>query len=133
MLMCAGDASQGPAPPRAQARRCTGDGGAALVEFALVAPLLILFLFGIIEFGSVFSQVLDVRHGAREGSRLVAVNYNPSAQTGQAQANTIGQAVCDKMDLGPTGVFVAITTAESLIAIVGILVFRRGRWKLQAV
>jgi putative MATE family efflux protein len=35
--------------------------------------------------------------------------------------------------LGPTGVFVAITGAESLIAVVGILVFRRGRWKLREV
>ena len=34
---------------------------------------------------------------------------------------------------GPTGVFVAITVAESLIAVVGVLVFRRGRWKLREV
>jgi len=31
--------------------------------------------------------------------------------------------------LGAAGVFVAITAAESLIVITGILVFRRGRWK----
>jgi len=31
--------------------------------------------------------------------------------------------------LGATGVFMAITAAESLIAVTGILVFRRGRWK----
>ncbi len=31
--------------------------------------------------------------------------------------------------LGATGVFIAITAAESLIAVVGILIFRRGRWK----
>jgi putative MATE family efflux protein len=35
--------------------------------------------------------------------------------------------------LGPTGVFIAITVAESMIAIVGILVFRRGRWKTRVV
>ncbi|MEJ2580333.1 MAG: MATE family efflux transporter, partial [Acidobacteriota bacterium] len=35
--------------------------------------------------------------------------------------------------LGPTGVFVAITVAESLIAVVGVLLFRRGRWKLREV
>jgi putative MATE family efflux protein len=35
--------------------------------------------------------------------------------------------------LGPTGVFVAIMVAESLIAVVGMLVFRRGRWKLREV
>lgn len=31
--------------------------------------------------------------------------------------------------LGPTGVFWAVTVTESCIAIVGILLFRRGRWK----
>ncbi len=35
--------------------------------------------------------------------------------------------------LGATGVFMAITAAESLIAVVGILVFRRGRWKARVV
>ncbi len=33
------------------------------------------------------------------------------------------------MGLGPSGVFLAITVSESTIAIVGILCFRRGRWK----
>jgi putative MATE family efflux protein len=35
--------------------------------------------------------------------------------------------------LGPDGVFYAITIAESLVAVVGIAFFRRGRWKTQAV
>ncbi len=34
---------------------------------------------------------------------------------------------------GPTGVFAAITIAESLIAVVGVMVFRRGRWKTRVV
>jgi len=35
--------------------------------------------------------------------------------------------------LGPTGIFIAIMVAESLIAVVAMLVFRRGRWKLREV
>ena len=31
--------------------------------------------------------------------------------------------------LGASGVFIAITAAESAIAVIGILLFRRGRWK----
>jgi putative MATE family efflux protein len=34
---------------------------------------------------------------------------------------------------GPLGVFLAITIAESVIAVVGLLVFRRGRWKTTVV
>jgi Flp pilus assembly protein TadG len=34
--------------------RTSGDRGAALVEMAIVAPLLILLVFGILEFGLAF-------------------------------------------------------------------------------
>jgi putative MATE family efflux protein len=37
------------------------------------------------------------------------------------------------LDWGPVGVFVAITLAEVLIAIIGILYFRKGKWKTTAV
>jgi Na+-driven multidrug efflux pump len=33
------------------------------------------------------------------------------------------------LDFRERGVFIAITMAESLLAVVGILVFRTGRWK----
>ena len=35
--------------------------------------------------------------------------------------------------LGPRGVFLAITTAFSMLAVIAALMFRRGRWKLQMV
>jgi Na+-driven multidrug efflux pump len=34
---------------------------------------------------------------------------------------------------GPLGVFLAITLAESLLAVVGLVVFRRGAWKTRSV
>lgn len=37
------------------------------------------------------------------------------------------------MGLGPTGVFLGMTIAESVLAIVGILTFRAGRWKKQQI
>jgi len=37
------------------------------------------------------------------------------------------------LNLGPQGVFLAITIAESVIAVVGIVCFRRGRWKTRVV
>ncbi len=39
------------------------------MEFALIAPLLFLVLFGIVEFGVVFSDSLSLRQGVREGAR----------------------------------------------------------------
>ncbi len=49
--------------------------GAAAVEFAIVLPMLILLVFGIMEAGWYFGQVVEVRNAAREGARLAAVDY----------------------------------------------------------
>lgn len=79
--------------------RGRGDEGAALVEFAIIMPLLFLLIFGIIEFGWGFYQTLDVRHGARETARLAAVNFNPDAEvSGDNQAADIIVAGCARMD-----------------------------------
>jgi len=46
--------------------------GAAAVEMALVAPLLVLLFFGIVEFGSIFYVRNMMVHAAREGARELA-------------------------------------------------------------
>jgi hypothetical protein len=79
-------------------RRFGDDRGAVLVEFALLSPLFFLLIFGIIEFGWVFAQHLDVRHGAREGGRLVAVDYADEAGDVDEQLAALGAAICDRMD-----------------------------------
>jgi hypothetical protein len=42
-------------------------------------------------------------------------------------------ALARSLGYGPLGVFLAITIAESAIAVVGLLVFRRGSWKTKEV
>jgi putative MATE family efflux protein len=42
-------------------------------------------------------------------------------------------ALAHHLNMGATGVYIAIAVAESLIAVVGVVVFRRGRWKLRQV
>jgi Na+-driven multidrug efflux pump len=32
--------------------------------------------------------------------------------------------------MGPTGVYIAIGVAETFLAIISIVIFRRGKWKL---
>jgi Flp pilus assembly protein TadG len=76
--------------------------GASLVEFALVAPLLLLLLIGMVELGWLFAQNLDVRHGAREGARLAAVNYpeGPPPNSGSpsnANRDALVAEVCSRM------------------------------------
>lgn len=55
--------------------------GVATVELALVAPLLIFLLFGIIEFGLMVKDLVGVNQAAREGARCAAVGAVPATLT----------------------------------------------------
>ncbi|MFO7983957.1 MAG: TadE/TadG family type IV pilus assembly protein [Desulfuromonadales bacterium] len=46
--------------------------GAAAVEFAIVLPLLLILLFGIIEFGFLWLQNTYIANAAREGARVAS-------------------------------------------------------------
>lgn len=54
-------------------RRRGGDSGASAVEFALVVPVLILLVIGIISFGVLFAQQLALNNGVRQGARTIVV------------------------------------------------------------
>ncbi len=52
--------------------------GTSAVELAMVAPLLIFLLFGIIEFGLMVKDLVGVNQAAREGARAAAVGATPA-------------------------------------------------------
>ena len=54
-------------------RRSTHEHGASAVEFALVLPLLVLFLFGIVQFGLAFARTQGMEAAAREGARYASL------------------------------------------------------------
>src|SRR5215470_20320242 len=49
------------------------DRGAAAVEFALVLPLLLILIFGIIDFGRMLNAKITLTEAAREGARATAL------------------------------------------------------------
>ena len=53
--------------------RISREEGVAAVEFAIILPVLALFLFGVLEFGRVWSQYQVFQGAAREGARCAAV------------------------------------------------------------
>ena len=62
------------------ALRCLGDAtGTAVVEFALVVPLLLLIVFGILDFGRALNYWNDSTHLAATGARFAIVNKNPGS------------------------------------------------------
>jgi Flp pilus assembly pilin Flp len=60
--------------PGAMARR--DQEGAAAVEFALLLPLLVLLLFGMIEFGLAFNTRIQATNAAREAARQAVVGID---------------------------------------------------------
>ena len=68
------------APPRRARPR-----GQALVEFAIVLPILALLLLGIIQFAFIFAAQIGVTNAAREAARIAAVS--PTADNTQAGTN----------------------------------------------
>jgi len=47
--------------------------GAAAVEFALILPIIIMIVFGIVYFGPVYNNWIAITHAARDGARLLAI------------------------------------------------------------
>lgn len=52
--------------------------GAALLEFALLISLLLVLLFGIVDFGRALFTANNLTAAAREGARYAAVLNNPA-------------------------------------------------------
>ena len=81
---------------------CNGSSrGQTLIEFALLAPVIILFLVAILDFGMAMDRRIVLQHAAREGARMAAVSDNYTGTDGvcdytyeQAQG-----AVADKSDI----------------------------------
>lgn len=81
--------------------------GAAAVEFALLAPILILLVFGIIQFSIVYNQVQGLHAAAREGARLGSL---PSSSAGEIEAR-VAEAL-DGIPLNNGYTITELTTCE---------------------
>ena len=55
--------------------------GAAAVEFAILLPILVVIIFGVIAFGIAFARLETYISAAREGARFAAVHCQPDALT----------------------------------------------------
>jgi len=60
-------------------RRFDEDRGTTIVEFAFVLVLLLLLVFGTIEFGRAYNTKISLTHAAREGVRVYVVEGDSAA------------------------------------------------------
>jgi Flp pilus assembly protein TadG len=73
--------------------------GQALVEFALVLPLLILLLVGVLDFGRAIFAYNSLSNAARSGAREAIVDQNPAAIRDAATSEAVG---LDPLDVDVT-------------------------------
>jgi Flp pilus assembly protein TadG len=60
------------------------------VEFALLLPVLLLIIFGVIDFGRAINAQITLTQAAREGARLASLGYSTSAVQDRAQSAATG-------------------------------------------
>lgn len=66
------------------------DRGAAAVEFALVLPILLLLVCGVIDFGRAYNAKITLSHSAREAARIWALGGTAVETTARAQETATG-------------------------------------------
>jgi Flp pilus assembly protein TadG len=83
------------------------EAGAAVIEFALVVPLLLAVLMGVLEFSNYFRVQISVSQAAREAARSYAITHDtglattagkagaPSLSAGSLTFSYTGPATCD--------------------------------------
>ena len=80
--------------------RIKREDGQSMVEFALILPLLILILCGILDFGWIFGNQLTLNSAVREAARYTAINYDESkASTDTANYSLADTTVRDRAAL----------------------------------
>jgi Flp pilus assembly protein TadG len=87
------------------------EGAGALVEFALVLPILLLVVFGIIEFGFAWYVRQGIANAAREGARWSIVRGSQSGRA--ATASAVANYVTERMPLRQPGAMQVIVTPAS--------------------
>lgn len=80
--------------------RVENERGAIAVEFALLAPLMVIILFGIIEFGIAMTHALAYASGAREGARYAAVHCRPPSSAPSCTDTAIQDRIVDSIPAG---------------------------------
>jgi Flp pilus assembly protein TadG len=86
--------------------------GQALVEFAILLPILLLLLLGILQFGVVFNNYIQVTSAAREGARKAAVSRSLGVAGATSAARTAAKNASPGLSL--TDSQITVTPSNSM-------------------
>jgi Flp pilus assembly protein TadG len=99
--------------------RSRDERGASVVEFALIVPLLVVLVLGIIEFGHAFQVQGTLSAAAREGARVMALQSTPAAARAAVRdaAPTLDPAITDAQIVIAPGACPATTTTTANVRV----------------
>ncbi len=86
-------------------------GGVALLEMALVAPVLILVTFGVAEWGLMFSRYQVLLNGARVGARAASM-FRPECVAADVAVEVEAAVLANTTTLGMTSDDISITVTD---------------------
>ena len=103
--------------------------GLALVEAAIVAPLLLLLLLGLLEYGWIFIRAQQINSAARHGARIGALAGSTDADVLSAITGWMNKAGISNYTVSPdplgvesyvSGDTITVTVAASDVRIIGV-------------
>lgn len=102
--------------------------GAVAVEMAIVLPVLLLLVIGIMEFGRALNVQVSLTQAAREGARHAAIHYDDgsldvagTAATAAPSLAGLGMGVTSNAGSCSEGSDVTVTTSLTLPSLSGFL------------
>jgi Flp pilus assembly protein TadG len=81
--------------------------GAVAVEFALIIPIFLMLVLGIIEFGRAFNIQVSLSEAARETARYTAIHTNDPSGFSLADARAVGISAAPSVPLVPANIQIA--------------------------
>lgn len=79
-----------------------GSRGQSVIEFAILVPVFMLILLGMLEFGLLFNRHITVEYGSREGARTGAALANGGGARGCAAGQSPNAATVDPQVVAAT-------------------------------
>jgi len=97
--------------------RLKSEKGQAMVEFALVLPILILLLCAIMDFGWIFFQKILVTNAAREAARYSAVHLYDDGTVNAADTTAARTVALGSSSVLPDALTASLTVSDGAVTV----------------
>ena len=94
-----------------------GKKGSALVEMALVIPIFLLVMVGIVEFSRVLMAQQVITNAAREGARTGSIYFDKTTAISKAVSISQNYLISSGIDPAPATVTPSVTTTGGIPAL----------------